>query len=285
MIYSRPTGATASAYSMGFPSMMRELNCSHEQAALGISMFCLGFALIPLFTSAFSEEFGRRPLYVVCTIVFTAMYIVEATAKNIQTVIAARFICGAFGSTGATMVGGTVADIWEPARYVYLSTLELVLIHCGQTRPTYGYLLLICRRWYWYRAHHCRLDRNVIGLEVDSVVPCHVQTLFSLSYFTRSSLTTWIFSAGGICIVLIVTICPETRTGIMLTRKAEKLRTETGDTRYRAKAEDERGSMKRLLWVSSTRPLSTSTFIFLDIRYSQGSRRSFSLDRADGDVL
>lgn len=98
--------------------MMRDLGCSQEQAALGISMFCLGFALVPLLTSAFSEEFGRRPLYVVCTIVFTAMYVVQASAKNIQTVIAARFICGAFGSTGATMVGGTVADIWPPAESV-----------------------------------------------------------------------------------------------------------------------------------------------------------------------
>jgi predicted MFS family arabinose efflux permease len=103
---------------MGFPSMMRELHCNEEQAALGISMFCLGFALVPLLTSAFSEEFGRRPLFVICTIVFTAMYVVQATANNIQTVIAARFICGAFGSTGSTMVGGTVADVWEPAECI-----------------------------------------------------------------------------------------------------------------------------------------------------------------------
>jgi hypothetical protein len=46
------------------------------------------------------------------------MYVVQATANNIQTVIAARFVCGAFGSTGATMVGGTVADVWAPAECV-----------------------------------------------------------------------------------------------------------------------------------------------------------------------
>ncbi|KAK7687739.1 hypothetical protein QCA50_008957 [Cerrena zonata] len=37
-----------------------------------------------------------------------------ALAKNIQTVQIARFLAGAFGSTGSTMVGGTVADIWLP---------------------------------------------------------------------------------------------------------------------------------------------------------------------------
>jgi predicted MFS family arabinose efflux permease len=56
---------------MGFPSVMQELRCTEEQAALGISMLCLGFVVVPL-TSAFSEEFGRRPLYVICIVVFTA---------------------------------------------------------------------------------------------------------------------------------------------------------------------------------------------------------------------
>jgi len=35
-------------------------------------------------------------------------------AQNIQTVIVGRFLQGAFGSTAATMVGGTIADIWAP---------------------------------------------------------------------------------------------------------------------------------------------------------------------------
>ncbi|KAJ7773794.1 MFS general substrate transporter [Mycena metata] len=212
------TGATASAYAMGFPSMMRELGCSQEQAALGISMFCLGFALVPLLTSAFSEEFGRRPLYVVCTIGFTAMYIVQAKATNIQTVIAARFLSGAFGSTGSTMVGGTVADIWEPARRgLPMSIYSLCAIAGTGIGPVVAGWVELSLGWRWIEWFHA--------------------------------------IAAGVCVVLTYTICKETRTGIMLTRKAKKLRAETGDPRYRAKAEDERGSMRRLLWVSSTRPI------------------------------
>jgi hypothetical protein len=44
-------------------------------------------------------------------------------APNIQTVIAGRFLLGAFASTGATMVGGTIADIWSAAEYVKLLIL------------------------------------------------------------------------------------------------------------------------------------------------------------------
>ncbi|KAJ7813897.1 MFS general substrate transporter [Mycena olivaceomarginata] len=212
------TGATASAYSMGFPSMMRELRCNEEQAALGISMFCLGFALVPLLTSAFSEEFGRRPLYVVCTIVFTAMYVVQATANSIQTVIAARFVCGAFGSTGATMVGGTVADVWAPAeRGLPMAVYSLFAIAGTGTGPIVAGWIEMSLGWRWIQWFHT--------------------------------------IAGGLCIVLTVAVLQETRTGIMLTRKAKALRAKTGDARYRAHAEDTRGPLRSLLWVSATRPL------------------------------
>ncbi|KAF7344296.1 MFS general substrate transporter [Mycena venus] len=211
-------GTTASAYAMGFPSMMRELRCTQEQAALGISMFCVGFAIVPLFTSAFSEEFGRRPLFVICTIVFTAMYVVQATANNIQTVIAARFICGAFGSTGSTMVGGTVADVWAPAeRGGPMAVYSLFAVAVTGAGPVVAGWIEMSLGWRWIQ---------------------------------------WIHTiAGGVCIVLTIAVLQETRTGIMLTRKAKALRAETGDSRYRARVEDARGPLRSLLWISATRPL------------------------------
>ena len=47
-------------------------------------------------------------------------------AKNIETVIVARFLQGAFGSTGATMVGGTISDIWLSKEYVLLNLLIML---------------------------------------------------------------------------------------------------------------------------------------------------------------
>jgi hypothetical protein len=40
------------------------------------------------------------------------------SSKNIQTIMVARVLGGAFASTGAILVGGTIADIWEPEEYV-----------------------------------------------------------------------------------------------------------------------------------------------------------------------
>lgn len=47
----------------------------------------------------------------------------------------------------------------------------------------------------------------------------------------------------------------ETRSGVLLTRLARKIRKETGDKRYRARIEDERGSLKSLILISCTRPI------------------------------
>ena len=47
----------------------------------------------------------------------------------------------------------------------------------------------------------------------------------------------------------------ETRSAVLLTRLAKKLRKETGDARYRARVEDERTSLRTLIYISCTRPL------------------------------
>ncbi|KAJ7498003.1 major facilitator superfamily domain-containing protein [Mycena galericulata] len=104
--YSTLIAASASsAYNMGFTSMT---------ATVGFVVYTLGFGLVPLVSSSFSEEFGRQPLYIGSAVGFTSMYLLIALSKNIQTVIVARFIQGSFGSTWATMVGGTIADLWKP---------------------------------------------------------------------------------------------------------------------------------------------------------------------------
>ena len=62
-----------------------------------------------------------------------------------------------------------------------------------------------------------------------------------------------IYTGGGFLLLLV--FLRETRGSVLLTRKAAKLRKETGDLRYRAKAEAERASIAILIRNSLTRPL------------------------------
>lgn len=47
----------------------------------------------------------------------------------------------------------------------------------------------------------------------------------------------------------------ETRSGVLLTRLAKKLRKDTGNHHYRARVEDERASLRTLIYISCTRPI------------------------------
>jgi predicted MFS family arabinose efflux permease len=55
---------------MGYQSMMRDLNCTQFQATVGLSIWSVGFGLVPLITSPFTEEFGRLNIYIVSSFGF-----------------------------------------------------------------------------------------------------------------------------------------------------------------------------------------------------------------------
>lgn len=50
-----PTAAAASSYSISYESMMHDLNCTQLQATVGLSLYVIGFGIVPLVSSSFSE--------------------------------------------------------------------------------------------------------------------------------------------------------------------------------------------------------------------------------------
>ena len=56
----------------------------------------------------------------------------------------------------------------------------------------------------------------------------------------------------------------ETRSSILLMRLARTLRKETGNKRYRARIEDERLSLSKLIWISCTRPVRAYFLFFYE---------------------
>lgn len=70
--------ASAPTYAMGYTSMMRDLNASWIDVTWGLSLYSLGFALLPLFLSPLSEDFGRQPLYVCSMVLFALMQLAVA---------------------------------------------------------------------------------------------------------------------------------------------------------------------------------------------------------------
>ncbi|KAF8320057.1 MFS general substrate transporter [Clavulina sp. PMI_390] len=211
------SASTGSIIAVGYPGMTASLHSSGETNALTLSMYALGFALAPLVLASFSEEFGRRPMYIVSSAVFTALYAGIAGATNIQTVIICRFLQGAAGSTGATMVGGTIADIWHThERGLPMSSFSFCALFATGLGPVIAGWIEMSLGWRWIEW---------------------------LAMIVNGILTLWLIVYGA----------QETRGSIILQKRVKRLRKETGDMRYRTKFDPP--DMKALIWISVTRPL------------------------------
>lgn len=67
----------------------------------------------------------------------------------------------------------------------------------------------------------------------------------------------------GVYLILVPIIMKETRASILLMRIARRIRKKSGDHRYRARVEDERASLRTLIYISCTRPICESPSLCL----------------------
>ncbi|PWN46583.1 MFS general substrate transporter [Violaceomyces palustris] len=209
-------GLATAAYSTGIGPMTDELGVSTEVGQVGMLLFNGAFSIVPLFLGPMSEFVGRNPVYLGCYALFTVWFIPLALAKNIQTVLVARFLSGAFGAAGTTIIPGTLADIWKTKdRGVPVALFSLVAVAGTVGAPLYCGYILQEKGWRWIE---------------------------------------WVqLIVNGAVLVLELLLLRETRGSVLLAKKAKKLRKETGDMRYRAPSELEAPSLKALLHASTTR--------------------------------
>lgn len=88
-------------------------NVSLEVAILTCSIMVCGFAVGPLLWSPLSEIIGRQPVYIISLSLYTIFQIPCALSPNIGGLLACRFLSGVFASSGLSLAGGTIADIWN----------------------------------------------------------------------------------------------------------------------------------------------------------------------------
>ncbi|ORY75032.1 MFS general substrate transporter [Leucosporidium creatinivorum] len=217
-IFTLVVAFAGAAFSMGTTSMIAELGCSQELAVLGLSAFPLGFGLAPLVLAPFSEAYGRYPMYVCSSIVYCIFFLPITLGKNIATVIVARLIGGLAASTGSTLVGGTVADLFITAER-------------GLPMSIFSF---------------CAFAGTGLG----PAVMGYVEQYLGWRWIS------WIqMIMAGVMSLAIVLLTRETRGSVILSRRARKLRKSTGDPRHQCRSDAERASLAVLIRVSMTRPI------------------------------
>ncbi|RAQ48886.1 MFS transporter [Aspergillus flavus] len=209
---------TSSMYTATYDQITEEFNCSRLIATLGLSFFIWGLGIGPLFLGPLSEFYGRRYIYITSFTIFLIWLIPCAVAKNIETMIVCRFFNGIAGSAFLSVAGGTVGDLF--ARHELSAPMML------------------------YTAS------PFVGPEVGPLVGGFINQ-FTTWRWTFYVLLIW----TGVMLISIVLFVPETYHPVLLRQKAEKLRKETGDDRWKAPIERLNRSVARTVLHSIYRPV------------------------------
>lgn len=102
----------STSYTATFEPMGREFAVTDSTIpTLGVTTYLLGLAIGSLVLAPISETYGRRPVYLVTLLCFFILVLPGAIAKNITTVIVARFFAALAGSSLIANAPGSIGDI------------------------------------------------------------------------------------------------------------------------------------------------------------------------------
>ncbi|KAK9494577.1 major facilitator superfamily domain-containing protein [Lipomyces doorenjongii] len=113
------------AVAFGSAVVTDNFNVSLEVSILTVTLFVVGFGVGPLAFAPASELWGRQVVYLVTLGIAVIFIIPCAVAENIGTLLVCRLIDGIAFSAPMTIVGGTLADLWnDEERGVAMATFS-----------------------------------------------------------------------------------------------------------------------------------------------------------------
>ncbi|KAF2877303.1 major facilitator superfamily domain-containing protein [Massariosphaeria phaeospora] len=104
----------SSVFSVNIRVVMEIFEVSNVVATLGVSLFVLGFVFAPIVFGPMSEVLGRRIPLLSGFALFAIFQIPVALARNVATICIGRFLGGFFAAAPLSVVGGALADLWDP---------------------------------------------------------------------------------------------------------------------------------------------------------------------------
>lgn len=194
------------------------VHVGQEVMVLAISLYVLGFALGPLLWGPISEVWGRRWSLLPPMFCLGLFSIGTATSTNAQAVFITRFFAGVFGSAPVANVGASMGDMYNSKARGIAISIYAIAVSAGPTLgPVIGSALTFKVSWRW--------------------------TEYLQAIITFAALALAFF-----CL-------PEVYSPVLLQRKAQRLRRETGETRWHHPHEDIKLDVNSIVTKQLSRPL------------------------------
>nr|POF04072.1 putative prephenate dehydrogenase [nadp(+)] [Quercus suber] len=216
----------ASGFSPATTKFAEAFDVSTTVAILGLSMYTLALALGPMINAPLSEYFGRLPIWIISPLVSFPFFVGSALSPNLGSFLVTRFFAGLFQSVTIANLGGTIADVYTIHETGYPMS---IFVWAATAGSSIGYFLMAFVAQYrpWY---------DVIWALLGIL--------------------------GGVYLIMacFILYCGETRHGVLLRRRATRIRRETGEN-VDVPEEYRRKDFKQLLLITQTRPF---RFLFME---------------------
>ncbi|KAM0182088.1 hypothetical protein ACHAPC_006960 [Botrytis cinerea] len=122
-------------------------------ATFGNSTYTGGLGIGALFSTAFSEVFGRRIVYRVTAPLALIFTLLGGCATNFATIAIARALAGLFASPCLTVGGGIISDVWnislEKTGTTFAALFVLFVVGGTQTGPMVSAAIITNHSWRW----------------------------------------------------------------------------------------------------------------------------------------
>lgn len=225
------------------PYIVEQMGVSDNVAALGLSMYVLGYGIGPLIFSPLSEIpiIGRNPPYMVTLGIFVIISIPTAVVNNFPALVVLRFLQGFFGSPCLATGGASIGDIYSLLKLPYFLTGWAAFATAG---PAIGPLIsgfsVPATNWHW--------------------------SLWEIVWFSAPVYVSLLF------------LLPETSASNILLRRAARLRKLTGNKNLKAQSEIDQekmtvnevvvGNLWRPVQINALDPAVLFTSLYTALMYS-----------------
>lgn len=222
------TGLPAGSYGSGNDWMAPLWNVQNDpfpNLYWATTSWNMGAAVFPLLFVPLTENTGRMPGYFIGYIVFELFLFGSAFADNFATIVVTRFFGGGASSVAINIVGGSISDIWkgDKARSLPMSLFGFTSVAGIALGPFVGSAIV-------------QIHKPSVGLESPWRWIYYIQIIYNAALIP----VFWL-------------ILRETRGDVILKKRAQKLRKQTGRAIY-AESELDKQSIAQLLKVSFMRP-------------------------------
>ncbi|KAJ9115370.1 hypothetical protein QFC24_006985 [Naganishia onofrii] len=99
------------AYTSSLDGIVETFSVTRIVATMGLTVFLLGMAIGSVVVAPLSEMYGRRPIYLISTVIFVVLLLPTALAQNYPSILIPRLLSGISASALVTNSPGTVNDL------------------------------------------------------------------------------------------------------------------------------------------------------------------------------